>query len=137
MCYHEPENAHIERPWCLIGASSTHGMQFPPLMLQKQIWVKEHSLFWLILVSLNLLNGQLKQQNVFYCSFTVHNCYFCRCVRKLKRSVAVITAPVLLTTLLVRYLLVFHSVDCGLLHTTVMTHSHLPLQLSAHTNEGL
>jgi hypothetical protein len=48
-----------------LGASSTHGMQFPLLMLQKQIWVKEHCLFWLILVSMNLLNGQLKQQNVF------------------------------------------------------------------------
>ena len=32
--------------------------------------------FWLILVSCHLLNGQLRQQNVFYCFFTVHNCYF-------------------------------------------------------------
>jgi len=104
--------------------------------------------FWLILVSCHLLNGQLRQQNVFYCFFTVHNCYFREregeracvfvCVRKLRRSASEITALLLLTTLLVKYLLVFHSVDCGLWTApqTVMTHSHLSLQLSTHTNEG-
>jgi len=74
MCYHEPENARIDR--C---KQYSWNAQLPLLMLQKQVWVKGYCLFWLILVSWHLLNGQLKQQNVFYCSFTVHNCYFCRC----------------------------------------------------------
>jgi hypothetical protein len=122
--------------------------KFPLLVLQKQTLVKEYSLFWLILVSCRLLNGQLKQQNVFIVpslskivtSVCVCVCV-CVCVRKLKRSASAITALLLLTTPLVKYLLVFHSVDCGLwiaphncndtftpLFTTVRTYKWRPVR---------
>jgi hypothetical protein len=53
--------------------SSTHGMHSFLYSCYKNIWVKKYCLFWLILVPSHLLNGQLKQQCCFYCSFTVHN----------------------------------------------------------------
>ena len=66
---------------------------------------------------LSLLHAVCLKVRDFYCfysSFTVQNWYFCVCVRKLKRSASEITALLLPTILSVKYLLVFHSVDCGL-----------------------
>ena len=141
-CYYEPKNAHNERLRTLVPdqckavlmeckVSSTHVTKTD---------LSEAILSVLAYFSLmNLLNGQLKQRNVFCPSLSTIVTSVCVCVcvyvcvRKLKRSQSVITAMLLLTTL---YLLVFHGVDCGLLHITVTTHSHLPLLLSIHTNEG-
>ena len=141
VCYLEPENAHTERPTTFVPG------QCKAVLMEgtfSSTYVTKTDLGEGILSLsdyfslMHLRNGQLKQQKVFFIvpSLSTYLTSVCVCVRKLKRSASVITALLLLTALLVKYLLVVHSVDCGLLHTTVTTHSHLPLQLSIHTNEG-
>jgi hypothetical protein len=90
--------------------------------------MKEYGLFWLIFMP--TFNSQLNRK-VFYCSFTVHTLLLYVYQKGQNQS------PVTAKTLVVKCLLVFHSVqDCGSFHTAVITHSYFSLELSISTNES-
>jgi hypothetical protein len=117
VCYHEPENAHIERLKTLVPDQCKAVLMectFSSTYVTKT-YLGEGILSLFAYFSLvHLLNSQLKQQNVFLVPSLSTIVNFSMCVKELKRSRSVITALLLQTALLVTYLLVLHNVECGL-----------------------